>query len=568
MEKFCLTKKLWSNNIKKAVMKKNIFILFAYLIISTTFSFSQSWQWAKKFGGISLDDASSPSVDGNGNLYFIVTVQKPTAFFQTDSFTINGDNDFFLVKYDSSGNELWVKQFGGPNTDWLYPKGEGASIVFDSISGSIFMAGGFVTKIQFDSTTLITSYNDKQMFIARFDLNGNCMWVKSAGGPFDDVCTIFKGENGSLLISGQSAGGTFDAINFTGGGFIAKYDNNGNCLWVKKIFNYANNSYYSGAVPYSLRINNSDIYLTGENIEDTFSLDTISIQTNNYYGIILARLDSLAQVKWYKMFGGNYTNGKLYFDKENNFYISGNYGGGSAIFDSDTLTSNAVSNFYLAKFDENGNKIWLRQAENSNNKIVMASIYIDDIDNIFVSGNLIGSATIGNFTVNASTEKDAFIAKYNKDGNCTGVINFGKAEGCRIAGDNNGLYITGNFYDTILLGSTSLTSYGGRDGFVGKHDTTIFTSINIRHGNTNTNQLLIYANPNTGKCNITVPDEFLKEENLTLQIFDNNGKLIQQQNVVMEEEKIKINLEAEAKGVYNVTLGNKKKSYGGKILFE
>ena len=36
----------------------------------------------------------------------------------------------------------------------------------------------------------------------------------------------------------------------------------------------------------------------------------------------------------------------------------------------------------------------------------------------------------------------------------------------------------------------------------------------------------------------------------------------------MEENKISINLEAEAKGIYNVTLSNGKKSYAGKIIFE
>jgi hypothetical protein len=34
----------------------------------------------------------------------------------------------------------------------------------------------------------------------------------------------------------------------------------------------------------------------------------------------------------------------------------------------------------------------------------------------------------------------------------------------------------------------------------------------------------------------------------------------------MIEGKIKLNLEAEAKGVYNVTLSNGKKSYNGKIV--
>jgi type IX secretion system substrate protein/photosynthesis system II assembly factor YCF48-like protein len=83
-----------------------------------------------------------------------------------------------------------------------------------------------------------------------------------------------------------------------------------------------------------------------------------------------------------------------------------------------------------------------------------------------------------------------------------------------------------------------------------------------------TNQLIIYANPTKGTCNVTIPEEFQHEKNLTLQIFDNTGKLLQQTKVEMQQEKVKVNLEEEAKGVYNVILSNGKKSYNGKIVFE
>ena len=86
--------------------------------------------------------------------------------------------------------------------------------------------------------------------------------------------------------------------------------------------------------------------------------------------------------------------------------------------------------------------------------------------------------------------------------------------------------------------------------------------------NKTNNQLLIYANPTTGKCNIIVPDELINEPNLTLSIFDNSGKLIQQQKLEMSENKIKLNLDEEAKGIYTAILSNGKKSYTGKIVFE
>jgi hypothetical protein len=81
-------------------------------------------------------------------------------------------------------------------------------------------------------------------------------------------------------------------------------------------------------------------------------------------------------------------------------------------------------------------------------------------------------------------------------------------------------------------------------------------------------QINIYPNPNEGKCDITVPNDFLQEKNLVLSIYDNTGRLIQQTKVEMNEDKIKLNLEAEAKGIYQVTLSDKTKTYSGKIIFE
>jgi hypothetical protein len=92
--------------------------------------------------------------------------------------------------------------------------------------------------------------------------------------------------------------------------------------------------------------------------------------------------------------------------------------------------------------------------------------------------------------------------------------------------------------------------------------------VGIGEGRVSNSQLLIFANPNAGKCNITVPDDFLHEKNLTLQIFNSSGQLLQQQSLDMDGDKIKLNLEAEARGVYSFILSNNKKSYSGKIVFE
>ena len=84
----------------------------------------------------------------------------------------------------------------------------------------------------------------------------------------------------------------------------------------------------------------------------------------------------------------------------------------------------------------------------------------------------------------------------------------------------------------------------------------------------NDNTLLIYANPNTGRCNITIPDEFRHEDHLTLFIYDSKGTLIQKASIERTEETYRLDIRAQAAGIYQAVLTNGKKNYTGKIVFE
>ena len=82
------------------------------------------------------------------------------------------------------------------------------------------------------------------------------------------------------------------------------------------------------------------------------------------------------------------------------------------------------------------------------------------------------------------------------------------------------------------------------------------------------NALIIYANPTTGQCNVTIPEEFRNEKNLRLQIFDQTGRLVQEARVEMVGDSVKLDISAQAKGIYLAVLSNGKKSFQGKIVFE
>ena len=102
--------------------------------------------------------------------------------------------------------------------------------------------------------------------------------------------------------------------------------------------------------------------------------------------------------------------------------------------------------------------------------------------------------------------------------------------------------------------------------FVAQHTpiTVGVTELKSNHSN----DLFIYANPTTDICHFSIPEELQNEENLTLLVYDNSGKLILQKEIGLQEGKISMNLEEQAKGIYQAVLTNGKKKYTGKVVVE
>lgn len=79
-------------------------------------------------------------------------------------------------------------------------------------------------------------------------------------------------------------------------------------------------------------------------------------------------------------------------------------------------------------------------------------------------------------------------------------------------------------------------------------------------------ELLIYANPNTGSCQIRVPIDFYNASILFLDIYNESGQIISKNTLNFQKEDIKLDIAAHANGIYPVRLSNGNKSYFGKII--
>jgi hypothetical protein len=203
-----------------------------------------------------------------------------------------------VAKYDASGNFLWMRAAGGPGRE------EGKSLVCDA-SGNIYVVGMYENGAMFGSTTYTTANTSFGQFyngyMAKYDPNGNLLWVKVIGGDYTDLAwSITKDNAGKLYVAGEFSGAVFVNYESTNGmadAFVACYDQNGNCQWVNH-----------GGGPEADRArgigsDGTTIFVTGQfGLNGSFGSNTVNAADSS--DIFVAALNNSGNFIWINTVGG------------------------------------------------------------------------------------------------------------------------------------------------------------------------------------------------------------------------------------------------------------------------
>jgi hypothetical protein len=306
-------------------------------------------------------------------------------------------------------------------------------------------------------------------------------WAKSSGGGLDDTGnSVCVDEFGNSYITGvfQSSTMEFGNVELTNVGdldvFIAKYDTNGNVLWAK--------SAGGSQVDASLNVGvdaAGDVYITGLFGPPSIAFGDVTLTNAGGSDIFVAKYSSTGNFLWARNSGGASDEQSLgmYVDEAGNAYVTGRFKSPSIAFGATTLTNVGGEDIFITKYDASGNVVWAKGVggtsdDNGN------SISVDLQGNSYVTGNFTSpTLTFGSTTLtNASTLKDFFIAKFNADGIIQWAVGAGGTAidvGYKIDLDDNGnCYVIGNFSSpSITFGTYTFTNSGtGFDFFILKFD--------------------------------------------------------------------------------------------------
>lgn len=254
--------------------------------------------WAQRFGGSSNDRGMEVTTDKTGNVYLAGYFYSPTIVFGNDTLTNAGVvGDIFVAKFDELGNVLWAKREGGPALEIPY------AIHVDN-KNNIIVAGRFSSlSITFGTTTLLQA-GSMDVFIVKYNASGEIMWAKGAGGGTNDEAYALSSDaKGNIYMAGYfSQPANFGSIKLTADGqsdmFLAKYDPEGNIIWAKRAGGKGDDRTTSLKTD---ALGNS--YIAGYFTNDSISFGSIIVPNEVGENSFLAKYDTDGKVLWARGMG-------------------------------------------------------------------------------------------------------------------------------------------------------------------------------------------------------------------------------------------------------------------------
>jgi hypothetical protein len=448
--------------------------VLALIATSGEIALGQSLAWAKRAGGANFDQGEGISVDSAGNSHVTGWFTGSATFGpgEANETTLTSvGSDVFVAKYGGNGSLLWVRQASGP------PENRGEAIAVDG-AGNSYVTGVFRFGITFHNGTALPGFASgvTDLFVVKYDGSGNLVWARQAGLDFiPGVVDVGKHGRG---ISVDSDGASYVTGHFgTDLGemsvFVAKYDTNGNLLWVKHASNdgvvssLATGSAISvdaaGASYVTGRFSGSITFGPGEATQMTLT-------SAGFYELFVAKYSASGTLLWARRAGGvgSGVEGEgISVDSAGNSHVTGSFSGNATFgpggANETTLIGVSVQqDIFLAKYDTSGALVWAKQASGPGNNYGLA-ISVDGAGNSHVTGGFEISVTFGPGEANETTLinatpvvgglYDILVAKY--EGN--GVLVWAKqASGPKTeAGRGIGVDNLGNSYVTGVFGDVS-----------------------------------------------------------------------------------------------------------------
>lgn len=386
--------------------------------------------WARRLGTTTDEVAADVICDASSNIYVVGSFNGTVDFDPgagVTNLTSAGSSDVCMFKLNSLGNFVWARNMGGTGSDWA------SAIDIDNLNANVYITGTFIGTADFNpsaTTNNLVIRGGQDIFVGKYDVNGNYVWAQSMGGTVADYGYDLKVDNlnNYVYCTGIFAGTT---VTLSPGCSCPTYTSQGGSDFYVVKLTCSGGGFNSAAVmggtgtDYGVGITldaNSNVFVCGQ-FSAACDMDpgplNQSLGSLGSADAFVLKLNSTLAYQWAKQIGGINTQSapECVLDPGGNVYVTGSFDG---VVDFDpnagtyTLQAQGTNqDCYVLKWDNNGNFVWAKSFGSNN-----LGDYASDID-LDTQGNVY---TIGSFWSTVDFNPDAGVANLTSVGQTDGYI--------------------------------------------------------------------------------------------------------------------------------------------------
>lgn len=383
---------------------------------------------------------------------------RSEAFWETEILRcIIGEKDCFEIPQDNQGIKEWTRLLGQTGSVQTF-----SSTAATDRFGNTYISGTTVGSIAGQPKVSPGLNND--IFVAKFDSNGNLLWVRQMGSTI--VASSYVEQMhidvfGDIYLVGSSAGPFNELAAVGAGSILIKLNNSGAVLWTR-IFPTGSETLGYGVTSDA----EGNVYITG-NTEETNINGEVAAGGRN---TILFKYNRIGDYVWTRLIdnGGASSYGQQvqYDPYSKNIFLVGQVNA-AATFLGNTLPGGTTDS-YLVSLNTSGVVQWVRFLGVSGGFTNVRAISVDKKGSVYISGDV--NADLDGQTKSGTIVQ--FLTRYNVFGDRLWTRLLG-------GGGSSSTYTYGIYADNAFhiytVGSTTgnlsgVNLIGTQDSYLSKYD--------------------------------------------------------------------------------------------------
>ena len=380
--------------------------------------------WSKSFGGVGEDLVTAMAVDPTTGDVIATGYFHDTIDFGGGPMASTGNEDIFLVRLTADGNHVWSKRFGDAESQ------NGRGIALDA-SGAIYVVGGMYGSVDFGDGKPVMSKGSSDVFLAKFDSNGNVIWSRVFGdSSSQEGKSVAVTPTNQVVIAGDFSGfiqltGMELPSNASTDMFVIKLDSSGFDVGAKK---------YGGPnldQSYDMTVDSAGAVILAGSFSGSADFGTLgSFPSAGDDDAFVLKLNPDLSESWVRTFGDAMFQraGTVVTSPKNDVFVMGDFTGTITLGDGSMLTAPpTLRSVYLLSLNTDGAHRWAKSTGNAQSFFARQMMTVDPFSQSIVAvGFYDGILDFGGGPLDATaTAIDSFVTKIGWDGTHISSKRFG-----------------------------------------------------------------------------------------------------------------------------------------------